>query len=184
MTYLPHSHSYPSSNSNVFITRLPFLFMLMSLEPTAKERKETQELLAYCASKERVKGVQPVIHVFVVENIPKDPTVLGAHSKGVWCLKETQENKNVPMDTEHGDHRPHSEGTRPFTPGGSRDTKHKRDCVPHDRVQNSSRQAVNGNGGGEGRFRPSPWPAGPAILHLGCGQVNDARSTGSLLSLL
>lgn len=44
-------------------------------------------LLPNCASKERIEGVQPVIHVLVIDGLQQNSTVLCAHSKRVGCLQ-------------------------------------------------------------------------------------------------
>lgn len=39
------------------------------------------------ASEQRVKGVQPVVHLFVVGGLQKDPAMLSAHSECVGSLE-------------------------------------------------------------------------------------------------
>lgn len=81
--------------------------MLKSLGPKAKEgkgRTHRDGFSPYCASEERIKGIQPVIHVFVIEGLQKDPTVLCEYSKGVRCLKETQGDEKVTKATSSGDY--------------------------------------------------------------------------------
>lgn len=45
-------------------------------------------LLPNCACQERVEGIQPVIHVLVIDGLQQHSTVLCAHSKRVGCLQQ------------------------------------------------------------------------------------------------
>lgn len=61
-----------------------------------------EKYVPYCSCQQRVKGIQPVVHVFLIVGLQEDPPMFCAHSKRVGSLKETMNYSPFFMEEEVG----------------------------------------------------------------------------------
>lgn len=64
------------------------VYGVMTWASALKQLSPMKQELPYRSSQQRVKGVKPVVHVFLVEGLEEDSSMLCAHGKRVWSLKE------------------------------------------------------------------------------------------------